>query len=65
MMAALHREFWTGPRLCGLMISLVVIAVFIGANIHLITVSFTSSPDCVLQPSTEGAAFLRAAKPSC
>lgn len=65
MMEALRRDFWTGPRLCALVVSLVIIMIFVGANIHLIKVSFESRPDCVLQTTTEGVAFLRAAKPSC
>ncbi|WP_334063973.1 hypothetical protein [Limimaricola cinnabarinus] len=51
-------------RLAGLAICLAVIAVFAGANAHLVAVSFASQPDCVLSPTMEGAAF-RAAKPAC
>ena len=44
-----------------------VLAVFVGANVHLVVVSFASQPDCVLRttPITEGAAVFRAAKLSC
>ena len=44
-----------------------VLAVFVGANAHLLAVSFASQPDCVPHPtsSTEGAGAFRAAKPSC
>ena len=44
-----------------------VLAVFVGANAHLVAVSFASQPDCVLRamPITEGAGVFRAAKPSC
>jgi len=38
-----------------------VLAVFVGANLHLILVSIASQPDCV----AERGAALRAAKPSC
>lgn len=60
-----RSRFWTGPRLFALATIAVVSILFIGANAHLIAVSFASRPDCVLQPSTEGAATYRAAKPSC
>lgn len=65
-MTALSRpRFWTGPRLFALAATALVAILFIGANAHLIAVAFTSKPDCALQPSTEGAASYRAAKPSC
>lgn len=60
-----HRDFWTGSRLFALAATALTIAIFIGANIHLISVAFSSRPDCVLQPKLEGVATLRAAKPSC
>lgn len=42
-----------------------LVAGFLAANAHLITVAIGSQPACVLDPShKEGAAF-RAAKPSC
>ena len=58
-------RFWTGPRLfaCGTVTT--VMLLFIGANAHLIAVSFESQPDCVLQPIKEGVVNYRAAKPSC
>lgn len=65
MRQALHRDFWTGPRLFALVATGLIATVFIGANIHLISVAFSSRPDCVLQPETEGVATTRAAKPSC
>lgn len=60
-----HPVFWTGPRLFALAATLLTAAIFIGANFHLVTVAFSSQPDCVLQPETEGVVALRAAKPSC
>lgn len=60
-----NTRFWTGPRLFAFGAVSLVTAVFVGANAHLIAVAFTSKPDCVLQPQTEGTAALRAAKPSC
>lgn len=65
MITALRPRYWTGPRLFALVASLFTVALFVGANAHLIAVSFASRPDCVLQPITEGAATYRAAKPSC
>lgn len=65
MTALTETRFWTGPRLFALAAVALVLALFIGANAHLIAVAFASKPDCVLHPSTEGVAALRAAKPSC
>jgi hypothetical protein len=49
-------------RLVAIALALLVVAVFAGANAHLIVVSVASQPDCV---ADEGGAALRAAKPSC
>ena len=49
-------------RLVAIALALLVMAVFAGANTHLLVVSFASQPDCVADD--EGAA-LRAARPSC
>lgn len=65
MTALSQTRFWTGPRLFALGAVSLVTLIFIGANAHLIAVAFTSKPDCVLQPQTEGTVALRAAKPSC
>ncbi len=64
MNIASRVTFWTRPRLVGIAMALIVLAVFVAANAHLIAVSFASQPDCVLSSTPEGAAF-RAAKPSC
>lgn len=53
------------PRTLGIGMAALVVAIFIGANAHLIAVSFASKPDCVLQPVKKGVASYRAAKPSC
>ncbi|MBI6630515.1 hypothetical protein [Pontibaca salina] len=60
-------RFWTRGRLIGIGLALTVVAVFAAANAHLISVAFSSQPDCVphLKTATEGAASYRAAKPSC
>jgi hypothetical protein len=63
--AARPDRFWTGPRLFAIAATAAVMLLFIGANAHLIAVSFASKPDCVLQPAKEGVVVYRAAKPSC
>jgi hypothetical protein len=60
-----QERLWTGPRLFAIVTVTAVILLFIGANAHLIAVSFASSPECVLQPPKEGVVVYRAAKPSC
>ena len=58
---------WSRGRIAGCLIALGVIGTFIGANAHLLSVSFASQPDCVahLKTATEGASQYRAAKSSC
>lgn len=57
------------PRQRGVALAIVaaVALIFIGANAHLIAVSFGSDPECVphLKSPLEGAATYRAAKSSC
>lgn len=65
MTSVAHSRYWTRPRLFALIAVILVAALFIGANAHLIAVSFASKPDCALQPPREGVATYRAAKPSC
>ncbi len=60
-----QERFWTGPRMFAAATVAAVTLLFIGANAHLIAVSFASRPECVLQPAKEGAVVYRAAKPSC
>lgn len=59
------RQYWTGPRCFAAAATALVVAIFIGANVHLVLVAFASKPDCVLQTTNKGAAIYRAAKPSC
>lgn len=61
------NPFWSRWRIAALAMSAVVVAVFVGANAHLIAVSFSSQPACVphLKAPGEGAAQYRAAKSSC
>jgi hypothetical protein len=58
---------WSRWRLAALAMCAVVLAVFIGANAHLIAVSFSSQPACVPHSKSpnEGAGQLRAAISSC
>lgn len=65
MTRAARSSAWTRPRLFALAAATLVIVVFVGANAHLVAVSFASKPACVLQPLKEGAASYRAASPSC
>ncbi len=60
-----QERFWTGPRLFAIATVTAVMLLFIGANAHLIAVSFASKPDCVLQLAKEGVVVYSAAKPSC
>jgi hypothetical protein len=59
--------FWSRPRILAFALGAVVLSVFVGANAHLIAVSFSSQPDCVphLKSPQEGAAQYRAAMSSC
>lgn len=59
--------FWSRARLVALAGVAVGVAVLIGANAHLVYVSFASQPACVphLKAPQEGAAIYRAAKSSC
>jgi hypothetical protein len=58
------RSRW---RIAALTLSALAVAVFVGANAHLIAVSFSSQPDCVphLKAPKEGVAQYRAAVSSC
>jgi cytochrome c oxidase cbb3-type subunit 3 len=59
--------FWSRPRIVALALCGIVLAVFVGANAHLIAVSFSSQPGCVphLKAPDEGAGQFRAAISSC
>ena len=61
------RPFWSRSRVIATALGAIALAVFIGANAHLIAVSFSSQPACVphLKAPQEGAAQLRAAVSSC
>lgn len=59
--------FWSRSRVVAFAVGAVALAVFVGANAHLVAVSFSSQPDCVphLKAAKEGAAQFRAAISSC
>jgi hypothetical protein len=59
--------FWSRSRLLALALCGIALAVFVGANAHLVAVSFSSQPDCVphLKSPQEGTAQYRAAMSSC
>ncbi len=63
-MTVLSRP-WTGARLFAVAAAGAVAILFIAANAHFITLAFTSKPDCVLHPRSEGSAIFGAAQPSC
>ncbi|MGR3570223.1 hypothetical protein [Brevirhabdus sp.] len=53
------------PRLVAMTSAGLLVAGFVAANAHLVTIAIGSQPDCVLDdPFAKGAAP-RAAKPSC
>lgn len=52
------------PKFIALAAAGAVLAIFIAANAHLVTVAIQSQPECAIAPAQDGAAF-RAAKPSC
>ncbi|MDZ5454201.1 hypothetical protein [Labrys sp. ZIDIC5] len=56
-------------RLAAIMLSALIVAVFVGANAHLIYVAFASRPDCVAHDKATGdarnAGSFGAAQSSC
>lgn len=72
MTAAPRQRYWSGPRLFALAAVTLVLVIFVGANAHLIAVSYSSQPGCIPHPdpmlsgtATAGATVHRAAKSSC
>ena len=61
------NPFWSRWRIAALALSAIGLAVFVGANAHLVAVSFSSQPDCVphLKAPQQGAGQFRAAVSSC
>ncbi|WP_164871017.1 hypothetical protein [Mesobaculum littorinae] len=51
------------PRLFALAAAALVTAIFVAANVHLVSVSLSSQPTCIA--TKEGAGHHRPAKPSC
>ena len=52
------------PRVLAISAAFLVVAIFVGANIHLVSVSLSSQPSCV-ETAKGGAGTYRPAKPSC
>lgn len=52
------------PRLLAVSLALLVVGIFVAANIHLVSVSLSSQPAC-FDTAKEGAGTYRPAKPSC
>ena len=61
-----HRPGRINGRLAAFIVVAAGIAVFAGANAHLVYVALTSQPDCVQHLKTEGQdGAYSAARPSC
>ena len=55
----------TRSRILAISSAGLLVAGFVAANAHLVTVAISSQPNCVLDVSHEEGAAIRAAKPSC
>jgi hypothetical protein len=62
-----RAPFRSRQRIIAISLVGIGLAVLVGANAHLVAVSFSSQPDCVphLKAPVEGAAQFRAAVSSC
>jgi len=56
---------WSSQRRLAVAAALLVAAIFVAANVHLVIVAFASMPACVAPAAHEQAALLRVAKPAC
>lgn len=56
---------WSRQRQFAVATTLLLAAVFIAANIHLVLVSIASMPACAAPPADKQSAMLRVAKPAC
>lgn len=52
------------PRVLAILAAFLVVAIFVAANVHLVSVSLSSQPSCV-ETAKKGAGTYRPAKPSC
>lgn len=52
------------PRVLAISAAFLVVAIFVAANVHLVSVSLSSQPSCV-ETAKKGAGTYRPAKPSC
>lgn len=55
---------FTHPRVLAIFAAFLVVAIFVAANVHLVSVSLSSQPSCV-ETAKKGAGTYRPAKPSC
>ncbi|MET3520622.1 MAG: hypothetical protein E5V58_05925 [Mesorhizobium sp.] len=65
MIAGLSARRRANTRLKWFAVVAVLLAVFIGANVHLVYVAVQSQPECVLDPALDSASLLRPARPAC
>ena len=56
---------WSRQRQFAVATALLLAAVFIAANVHLVLVSLASMPPCVAPTVDQQSAMLRVAKPAC
>lgn len=56
---------WSRQRLIAVATTVLVVVLFVAANVHLVMVSFASMPACVAPATDDQPAMLRVAKPAC
>ena len=64
-LAAASARRRSNARLKWLALAALLLAVFVGANVHLVYVAIQSQPECALHPASEAAPLLRPAGPAC
>lgn len=60
-----HVANWSRQQQIAVATAVLVMALFVAANVHLVMVSFASMPACVAPASDDQPAMLRVAKPAC
>jgi len=63
--AAILARRRANTRLKWFAVVALLLAVFIGANVHLVYVAIQSQPECALHPAGDTAPLLRPAGPAC
>ena len=56
---------WSRQRQFAVATALLIVVVFVAANIHLVLVSIATMPACVAPTADQQSAMLRVAKPAC